>query len=173
MEKRRRGGNDDTVLAKCIDGFLTQLDGSSQISFPDVTAGDEAEREDDLGRFHRLDDFVKLARSPVKINVETSDGKLGNKSDIGVETAKVSGEQDLGCDKRKFSIGSGELLLEIGGAVENEDGLVDLDPLSPGNLEVSQKLLVDGENTREEGDGLETRFGLFRGLRKRKEGDGT
>ena len=48
-----------------------------------------------------------------------------------------------------------EGLLDLLGKVEDEDGLVDLDGLGTGLLELLQELLVDGKELVEEGDGVD------------------
>ena len=150
VKERGRGSGDDAVTSEGIDGNLTSLDGGRKISLPDVAAGDKAEREDKRSRFDSSDSGLKLIRSAVEVDMETSDRELGSKVNIGVEAAEIGGQEDPGGNGGKFGVGSVELALELETSVEDEDGLIDLNPLGTSSLEFSQKLLVKREDLWEE-----------------------
>jgi len=62
--------------------------------------------------------------------------------------------------------------LEVDSVVENEDGLVNLDPLGTGGLELRKELAVDGEELGEEREGLEASRGITSGLAQNEVRDG-
>jgi hypothetical protein len=103
--------------------------------------------------------------------VKTSDGELGNEVDVGVEAGEVGSQQDLGSNGDELSVRGGELLLEAGGGVEDEDGFVDLDPLSSSSLQVREESLVERKDLGEEANGLEAGLGFLRSLAEDKERD--
>ena len=173
MEEGRRGGDDNTVTTEGVEGGLAVLDCSRKISFPDVATGDKAEREDEGSGFDSGDGGLKLGRSAVKVDVETSDREFGSKVNVGVETTEVGGQEDLGGNGGKFCVGGVELALKLEASVENEDGLVYLDPLGTGCLEFGQELLVKREDLGEEGDRNKVGGGIFSGLAQPQVGDGT
>jgi hypothetical protein len=76
-------------------------------------------------------------------------------------------------NRGKFSINGVELALELETSIENEDGLVDLDPLGTSSLELSQELLVERENLGEEGDRGKVGGGILSSLAQPQVGDGT
>lgn len=174
VEERGGGRDDDTLSGEGINGLLTELDGSSDVVLPDVTTRDEAEGKDEV--FNRLDDLEDLRELPgstVEVNVETSDTELGNDVEVGVETTVVGREQDKGSDGDDLVVGGLESGRVVGSGVKNEDGLVNLDPLSASGLELAQELLVDREQLRKEGNGLEARLSLLSSLAEDKERDGS
>jgi hypothetical protein len=158
-------------LAKGINGFLAQLDGSSEVSLPDVAARNNTKGENNFGGFYSLDNIVNLGWGTIKIDVKTSYRKLGDERDIRVKATEVRREHDLGSDWGKVGVGSGELLVKGSCTVENENGLINLNPLCASGLEVSQELLVDGEDAGEERYRLETGLGVLRRLGEDKERD--
>lgn len=172
VEEGRGGGDDDALSTEGLDGLTGEGDGGGEVVLPDVTSGDDTEGEDDVGRLDGSDDGLELSGLTVDIDVEASDGELGDKVDVAVQASEVGGEDDLGGNGGELSVGGGELLLEGSGGVEDEDGLVDLDPLGASSLQVSEEGLVEGEELGEEGDGLEVGGGLLGGLSKSKERDG-
>ena len=105
--------------------------------------------------------------------METSNGKLGSEVEVGVKATEVGGQEDLGGDRGKFSIGCVELTLELEASIENEDGLVNLDPLCTSGLELSQELLVEREDLREERDRSKVGGGILSSLAQPQIGDGT
>ncbi len=172
MEERRRSSDNDTVGTESIDSLLGQLDGSSEVSLPDVAARNQSQRKDDWGGLDGSNDIVELSGSTVEVNVEAGDGELSNDLDVGVEAGEVGGEQDLGRDGSKLGVSRDKLLLESRGNIEDEDGLVNLDPLDTSCLEGRQESVVDGEELGKERDGLEARLRVFGSLAEDKERDG-
>lgn len=173
MEEGRGGGDDDTVSTESVDSLLAELDGSGEVSLPDVAARHDTEGEDDVGGLDGSDDFLELAGGTVEIDVEGSDGELGNEVDVGVEAGEVGGQGDLGGDRGELSVGRDELLLEGSSGVEDKDGLIDLDRLSTSCLQISKEGLVEREELGEEADGLEAGLGLLGSLSEDEERDGT
>jgi len=173
VKEGRRGGGDDTFGTETINGGLAGLNGSREIRLPDVTAGNETEREGEGGGLNSSDGGLKLSRGTVEINVKTSNGELGNEVEVGVETTEVGGQQDFGGNRGKFGISGVELALEPETSVKNEDGFVDLNPLGTSGLELSQELLVEREDLGEEGDRGKVGGGIFRSLTQPQVGDGT
>ena len=161
VKERRRGGGDDTVTTNGIDGSLTGLDGSGEVGLPDVTAGNKTKRKDEGSGLDGGDGGLKLGRGTVEVNVETSNGEFYSEVDVGIETTKVGGQEDLGGDGGEFGVGGAELTLKLEASIENEDRLVNLNPLSTGSLELSQELLVEREDLGEEGDGSKVGRGVL------------
>lgn len=104
--------------------------------------------------------------------MKTGNGKLSSKGKVGVETAVVGREEDLGSDGNELGIGGSELLLVVGSSVENEEGLINLHPVGARSLEVTKELLVQRKQLGKEGDGLEASLGLLCGLAEDEERDG-
>ena len=105
--------------------------------------------------------------------METSDGKLRHKLDVAVKTAIVGSEDDLGGNGSEFVVSNEELLLVLSSSVKDEDGLVDLDRLGSGTLQVRKQLLVDGKKLGEKRDGTEVSLSFLRRLSQCKESNGT
>lgn len=172
VEEGRRGGNNDTLSAEDTDSLLAELHGRGNISLPDVTARNNTEREDEIGGLDGLKDGDELFGGTVQVNVETGDAQLGNDVDIALETAVVGGKHDRGGNGDKLAVRGDERALVVGSDIENEEGLIDLDPVSTSGLELGQELLVDREELGEEGDGLEARLSLLGSLTEDEERDG-
>lgn len=171
VEERRRGGSDHTVSANDIDGLLAELDGSVNVGLPDVTAGHETEGNDQLSGLDGGKHLVELSGNTSDVDVDTSDGELGDDRDVGVKTAVVGGKDDLGGDGSKLGVSGDEFLLVVARGVEDEDRLVNLNPFSASCLEVGEELLVHGKQLGEEGDGLESSLRFLGGLSENEEGD--
>ena len=170
------GGDEDTLLAKLLDGGLDDLDGLLEVGLPDVTAVNDTSGED-LLLAEVLDDLGELLRVADKVNVESVCVLEDAVNDVKVvdDVTEVGGEGDLGTagtlESVELLVGGLEGLLDLGGKVEDEDGLVDLDGLGTSLLELLQELLVDGKELLEEGDGVD---GLATvGLAEGEERDGT
>lgn len=78
MEKRRGCRHNDTFLTKRINSGLRQFDGVREIGLPDVAARNQTERKNYFGTPDDIDDLLKLVRSTVEVDVETSDGQFGD-----------------------------------------------------------------------------------------------
>lgn len=170
VEQRAGGGNDDTLLAELLDGGLNELDGPLEVGLPDVTAVDNTSRQDLLGA-ELLNDRDELLGVADKVDVETVQVRDGGE-DIEVvdDVTEVGGEDELGdVGARELLVGRLEGSLDLGGEVEDEDGLVNLDGLGAGGLQLLEQLDVDGEQLLEERDGLDALATV--GLTKGKEGD--
>jgi len=96
VEEGRRGGDDDTVGSESLNGLPGEGDGSSDIGLPDVTAVNETKGEDQVGGLDSGDDSIELSGLTGEVNMETSNGELGYKVKVVLETAKVGGQDDLG-----------------------------------------------------------------------------
>ena len=172
VKEGRRSGSDNPFGTKGIDGGLAGFDGSGEIGLPDITTGNKTEREDEGGGFESSDGGFELSGSTVEVDVETSDRKFGNEAEVGVETTEVGGQEDFWGDRGKLGIGGVELALKLETSIENKDGLVDLDPLCTGGLELSQELFVERDDLWEEGDRGKVGGGILGGLAQPQVGDG-
>ncbi|GKT83088.1 LOW QUALITY PROTEIN: hypothetical protein Ct61P_00938 [Colletotrichum tofieldiae] len=155
VEEGAGGGNDDTLLADLGDGLLDGVNGTLEVGLPDVTAIDDTSREDLLGA-ELLEDGAELLRVADKVNVETVDVADGGE-DIEVvdDVTEVGGQDEVGeASADELLVGGLEGVLGLLGQVEDQDGLVNLDGLGTGSLELLQELDVDGNELVEEGDGV-------------------
>ena len=82
MKEGRRGGDDNAVGTKAIDGGLTSFDGSREIGLPDVTARNETKREEEGSGLNSGDGGFKLSRSTVEVDVETGNWELGGEAEV-------------------------------------------------------------------------------------------
>jgi hypothetical protein len=103
--------------------------------------------------------------------METRNGQLGNVVQIGIESREVGGEENVGSNLGENSISGDELRFEVGRTIENEDGLVDLNPLSTRSLQISKEGLVDGNELGEKANGLEAGLSILSSLSKNEERD--
>lgn len=157
MEERAAGGNKDAVGTEGLDGSLGDLESGIEVSLPDVAAIDQTERED-LGRLQVGDDVLKLLGSTDKVNVETSNVDVLDEGDVVADAAKVGGDEDLElvADSSQTSVGSVVLGNDSWRGVEDEAGLINLDPVGTGLGELGEELLVDGENIGQEREKVKT-----------------
>lgn len=176
VKEGRRGGDEDTVLAELLDGGLDDLDGLLEVGLPDVTAVNDTGGEH-LLLAEVLDDLAELLRVADQVDVKGVGVLEGGVDNVEVvdDVAEVGGESELGTsgalESGELLVGGLESLLDLGGEVEDEDGLINLDGLGASLLELLQELLVDGEELVEERDGVD---GLATvGLAEGEERDGT
>ncbi|KAI3484742.1 hypothetical protein L1887_52028 [Cichorium endivia] len=177
VEERRRRGDLDAagVAAESLDGLLGGLESGAQVRLPDVAARDETERDDVLGVGKSGEDVLELLGGTVEVDVETGDGERLDDLEVGLELVEVGRDHDL---DRGGGLGDGLVGgLELGGvllgAVEDEDGLVDLDPLGASLGELGEHLTVDGSELLEERDGVELGvLGVLARLAEGEQGDG-
>jgi hypothetical protein len=155
VQERRRGSNNDTVSTESSDGSLCKLDGSCKVCFPDVTSRNNTKRKYDGSGLYGSNNLAELLGCTDEINVEASNGELGDKVDVGVQAVEVGGEHDLGSDRDKLSVSKRILLVEFGTLVENKDRLINLDGFNSSSLELRQELLVNRQDLGEQRDGLE------------------
>ncbi|KAK1242143.1 hypothetical protein MKX07_000129 [Trichoderma sp. CBMAI-0711] len=171
VEERGRGGNNDTLLAELLDSALDNLNGALQVGLPDVTSVDNTGRQDGLGA-ESTENGLELLRVADKVNVDGVD-VLGDEVQVVDDVTEVGGEDQLGdlvTEASELLVGGLESGLGLGGQVEDEDGLVDLDGLGTSLLELDEELLVDGQEVVEQVNGVD---GLATvGLSEVQEGDG-
>jgi hypothetical protein len=108
-----------------------------------------------------LNDLRELLRVADEVNVKSVcvlEDAVDNVKVVDNVT-EVCGESDLGTagtlESDELLVGGLESLLGLGGKVEDEDGLIDLDGLGTSLLELLQELLVDGKELLEESDGVD------------------
>jgi len=164
-------------MAESCDRLSSKFNDSSEVGFPNITAGDETERENQVGRLDGHDSALELSGLTVQVNLKTSNRKLRNEVEVGVEATEVGGQQELRRILDKFGIG-GPILRSIRSSfIENEDWLVDLDPLDARSLEFGKELLVDVDEFGKQGEGIKvcrslpSRFAKEK-VRERTENDG-
>jgi len=121
-----------------------------------------------------VNDLLELLGVTDKVDVESVEVLESGVNDVEVvdNVTEVGGKDDLrALSSGELLVGRLEGLLDLGGQVEDKDGLVNLDGLGTSLLQLLQKLLVDGKELLEEGDGLD---GLATvGLTESKERDRT
>ncbi len=94
VKEGRGGGDDDTVGTELGNGLLGELLGGGEVGLPDVSAGDETEGQDELGRLDSSDDVFELSWLTVEVDVESGDGEVLEELDGLAYTTKVGGEGD-------------------------------------------------------------------------------
>lgn len=172
VEERAGGGSNDTLLAELLDGGLNGLDGTLKVGLPDVSAVDDTGREDGLGA-ESTDHGVELLRVADKVDVDGVD-VLGDEVQVVDDVTEVGGEDELGdlvTEAGELLIGGLKSSLGLGGEIEDEGGLVDLDSVGTGLLELGEELLVDGQEAVEEVNGVDRLVSV--GLSEVEERDGT
>ncbi|TFA99429.1 hypothetical protein CCMA1212_008781 [Trichoderma ghanense] len=171
VEERGRGGDNDTLLAELLDSALDDLNGALQVGLPDVTSVDDTGRQDGVGA-ESTENGLELLGVADKVNVDGVD-VLGDEVQVVDDVTEVGGEDQLGdlvAEAGELLISGLESSLGLGGKIEDEDGLVDLDGLSTSLLELDEELLVDGQEVVEQVNGVD---GLATvGLSEVQEGDG-
>lgn len=156
VEERRGGGDNDTLLAKLLDSALNSLNGTLQVGLPDVSSVDNTSRQDGLGA-KSTDNGLKLLRVADKVDVNSVD-VLGDEVKVVDDVTKVGGEDELGdlvTQAGELLIGGLESSLGLGGQVEDENRLINLDGLGTSLLELDKELLVDGQKLLEQVNGLD------------------
>lgn len=172
VEERAGGSDNDTVLANLLDGSLNNLDGALEVGLPDVAAVDYTGRENGLGA-NGGSDSLKLLRVANKVDVDSID-VLGDEVQVVDDVTEVGGEHELGdlvTEAGELLIGGLESSLGLGGQIENESRLVNLDGLGTGSLELGEELLVDGHKLVKQVDGVNRLTAI--GLAEVEEGHGT
>lgn len=155
VEKRRRGGNRDTVGTELSNGLLGEGLGSLEVVLPDVSARNDTELEVELGGLDGGNNLVELLGLTVEVEVESEDGEVLEELNGLADSAVGRGDGDLRGDGSKSLVG---LLEEFGlglGLVHHEDGLVELNLLNTSLLELREELLVDRDKLVKEVEGLE------------------
>lgn len=156
MEERGGGGDNDTLLAELLDSALNSLNGALQVGLPDVSSVDNTSGQDGLGA-KGTNDGLKLLRVADKVDVDSVD-VLGDEVKVVDDVTKVGGEDELGdlvTQAGELLIGGLESSLGLGGQVEDENGLINLNGLGTSLLELDEELLVDGQKLLEQVNGLD------------------
>ncbi len=83
----------------------------------------------------------------VEVKVKTVDGEVLKELDGFADTTIGSGDGDLGRDRCEGLVDLLVLGTEGLGLVHDKDGLIDLDVLDAGSLELGKELDVDGEES--------------------------
>lgn len=172
VEERRGGGNDNSVTELLL-GLLNDLDGLGEVSLPDVSAVNDTDRQS-LVVTNKLDGVLELLGHSDKVKVESSNGETLNGLEVGSNITEVSSNGDLGnvLLLGKVLVSSLESGLDLLVQIKDKNGLVDLDGLGAGSVQLLEDLGVDGEELLEESDGLEVER-VSVGLTEGKEGNGT
>lgn len=155
VEKRRRGGNRDTVGTELSNGLLGEGLGSLEVVLPDVSARNDTELEVELGGLDGGNNLVELLGLTVEVEVECENGEVLEELNGLADSAVGRGDGNLRGDGSKSLVG---LLEEFGlglGLVHHEDGLVELNLLNTSLLELREELLVDRDKLVKEVEGLE------------------
>jgi hypothetical protein len=175
VKKRRRGRDDDSVLTKSGNGLLGGLERGGDVVLPHVSAGDQTEGEDKVRRLDGLERGLKLrgVSSLREVDVDGRDGEGLDEVERLAEGSEVGGEDDLGGDLGKLLVGGLELSGEGLSSVEDKDGLVDLNGLGTGLLELGEKLGVNGDELIEGLERLVAGSGVSGGFSEGEEGDGS
>lgn len=171
VEEGRRSSDDDSVLAQRADGGFGGLLGGLEVGLPDVSARDQTEGEDDLGVLDGGNDRVELVGGSVQVDVESVNGEGLEELDRVTDTSEVGGKGDLGGNRGQSLVNLLELGTESLANVLNEDGLIDLNVLGTGLLQLGKNLLVDLEEAVQSGKGLVSGGGITSGLGKGQKGD--
>lgn len=148
MEERAGSSDNDSVLAQLLDSELDLLDSSLEVGFPNVTTINNTGRKNLLGA-KSANNSLQLLRVADEINVNAIEAVKGRKDiDVVDNVAKVGSKnkaRSLVAKGTDLLIGRFESGLGLGRKVKDEDGLINLDILNTGLLELSQKLNVQGE----------------------------
>lgn len=155
VEKRRRGGDRDTVGAELSDGLLGESLGSLKVVLPDVSARNDTELEVELGGLDGGNNLLELLGLTVEVEVESEDGEVLEERNGLADSAVGRGDGDLGGNGSKSLVGLLEELTLGLGLVHHEDRLVELNLLNTSLLELREELLVDRDKLVKEVEGLE------------------
>lgn len=164
-------GHDDAVLAELLDSGLDGLDGALHVGLPDVAAVNDTGREDGLGA-QSTEDGLELLGVADEVDMDTID-VLGESLEVVDDVAEVGGEDNLGdlvTEGGELLVGGLESSLGLGGQVEDEDGLVNLDGVGTSLLQLGEELLVDGDELVKQVNGVDRLATV--GLAEVEEADG-
>lgn len=171
--KQGAGGSDNnTVLSKLLNSGLDLLDGSLEVGLPDVTTIDNTSRQSLVGA-KGSKDGIELLRVTDQVDVDSVhilDG--GENINVVHNITEVGGDGDLrggSTEAADLLIGGLESSLDLGGDVQDEDRLVNLDLLGTSSLELLQQVGVDRQKTLEEVNGVNILATV--GLGESQEGD--
>lgn len=125
---------------------------------PDVAAVDDAGDQPLAGQPAGGREIVEVARTGLgEVEGEAVDGGLGEDGERLAEPPEVGGDQQLGPvgESAEVAVGAGGGVQLGRGAVLDEGGLVQLDPLGAGRPQVGEDLGVHGQQTVQQGQRLE------------------
>ena len=145
------GSNNNTILAKLLDGSLNSLNSPLEVCLPNVTAINDTSRQNCLWA-ERRNDSIKLLWVADEINVDGIDVSWES-INVMDDVTKVSREDNLGdlsTQASQFRVSWLEGSLGLGGQIKDKDGLVNLDGLCTSVFEFGKKLLVDGQKLVQE-----------------------
>ena len=173
VEKRRGGGDNNSVSTNLGLGALNELNGLGEVSLPNVTAVNDTNRKN-LLLSKSLNSSIELLRDTNKVVVETSNGETLDGINVRAGITEVRGDQKLGETglSGEELVGSLEGSLELLRKVKNKDGLINLDRLGTGSSKLGKNLSVDGEELGEESDQVKVKRVLV-SLTEKKVRDGT
>lgn len=155
VEKRRRGGDRDTVGTELSDGLLGESLGSLEVVLPNVSARNDTELEVELGGLDGGNNLLELLGLTVEVEVKSEDGEVLEERNGLADSAVGRGDGDLGGNGSKSLVGLLEELTLGLGLVHHKDRLVELNFLNTSLLELREELLVDRDKLVEEVEGLE------------------
>lgn len=155
VEKRRRGGDRDTVSTELSDGLLGESLGSLKVVLPDVSARNDTELEVELRGLDGSNNLLELLGLTVEVEVESEDGEVLEERNGLADSAVGRGDGDLGGNGSKSLVGLLEELTLRLGLVHHEDRLVELNLLNTSLLELREELLVDRDKLIKEVERLE------------------
>ena len=166
------GGDNNTVLSKLLNSGLDLLDGSLEVGLPDVTTIDNTSRQSLVGA-KGSKNGIELLRVTDQVDVDSIhilDG--GENINVVHNITEVGGDGDLrggSTEVADLLIGGLESSLDLGGDIQDEDRLVNLDLLGTSSLELLQKVGVDRQKTLEQINGVNILATV--GLGESQEGD--
>lgn len=127
------GGNNNTVLAKSLNGTLEQLKAVLEVVLPDVTSVNNTSGQN-LLRTKLLDNSIQLLRVTDKVDVKSMEvGKGRDNVKVVNNVTEVGSDGDLGTSSAEGAdglVGRLESILDGGPQIENEDGLINLHPFT-------------------------------------------
>lgn len=158
VEEGAGGGNDDTLLSELLDGVLDLLNGGLEVGLPDVTAVNDTSGEDLVGA-ESGDNGVELLGVADEVNVDGVEAlEVGEDLNVVDDVTEVGGKGDarsVGTEAAELLVSGLEGGLVLLSKVEDEDGLINLDILNTGGLELLEELNVEGQELVKLGDGLD------------------
>lgn len=155
VEKRRRGGDRDTVGTELSDGLLGESLGSLEVVLPNVSARNDTELEVELGGLDGGNNLLELLGLTVEVEVKSEDGEVLEERNGLADSAVGRGDGDLGGNGSKSLVGLLEELTLGLGLVHHKDRFVELNFLNTSLLELREELLVYRDKLVEEVEGLE------------------
>ena len=113
VEKRRGGGDNNSVSTNLGLGALNELNGLGEVSLPNVTAVNDTNRKN-LLLSKSLDSSIELLGDTNKVVVETSNGETLDGINVRAGITEVRGDQKLG----ETGLSGEELVGSLEGSLE-------------------------------------------------------